>query len=46
VCVFVVVFCVWGRLLVTMPVESQHWPRKNGQLFQAHRPKFLPKHPK
>jgi hypothetical protein len=38
--------CVWEQLLATIPVESQHRPRQNGQLLQAHRPKFLPKHPK
>jgi hypothetical protein len=46
VCVFVAVFCVWEQLLATIPVDSQHWPRQNGQLLQAHRPKLLPKHPK
>jgi hypothetical protein len=37
---------VWEQLLATIPVESQHQPRQNGQLLQGHRPKFPPKHPK
>jgi hypothetical protein len=46
VCVFVVVFCVGGQLLATILVESQHWPRQNGQLLQAHITKLALKHPK
>jgi hypothetical protein len=45
-CVFVVVFCVWGRLLATIPVESQHQPRQNGQLLCTHIIKLALKHPK
>jgi hypothetical protein len=44
--VVVVVFCVGEQLLATIPVESQHRPRQNGQLLQGQRPKFLPNHPK
>ncbi len=33
---FVVVFCVGGRLLATILVESQHQPRQNGQLLRNH----------
>ncbi len=45
-CVFVVVFCVWGQLLATKPVEIQHRPRQNGQFLPAHITKAANKHPK
>jgi hypothetical protein len=42
---FVVVFCVGEQLLATILVESQHWPRKNGQLVRNHIIKSAPKDP-
>jgi hypothetical protein len=39
-------FCVWEQLLATIPVESQHWPRQNGQLLHTHITKLALKHSK
>jgi hypothetical protein len=43
---FVVMFCVWEQLLATRLVESQHWPRQNGQFWHAHITKLAKKHSK
>jgi hypothetical protein len=46
VCVWLWLCCVVLCLLATIPVESLHQPRQNGQLLQTHRPKSAPKVPK
>jgi hypothetical protein len=46
VCVCGCMLCVWEQLLATILVESQHWPRQNGQLLRNYIIKSAPKDPK
>ncbi len=45
-CVCLWLCFVWEWLLATIPEESQHRPRQNGQLLHTHITKLAPKHPK
>ncbi len=39
--------CLWvGATLATIPVENQHWPRQNGQLWRTYITKSALKHPR